>query len=136
MPAYYPVFLDVKNRRCVVIGGGNIGEEKVVKLLEYDAKVTVISPMVNEGVKELADDDKVNWIQREYRPGDLEGAFIAIAATDDNSVNRQIADEATDRNVLLNVVDVTHLCTFIAPSVVRRGEITVATSRSPGRYSR
>ena len=128
MPAYYPVFLDVKNRRCVVIGGGNIGEEKVVKLLEYDAKVVVISPEVNEGVKVLADDHRVVWDQREYRPGDLEGAFIAIAATDDNSVNRQIADEATDRNVLLNVVDVTHLCTFIAPSVVRRGEVTIATS--------
>ncbi len=128
MPAYYPVFLDVTDRRCVVIGGGNIGEEKVVKLLEYNAKVVVISPDVNKGVKGLADDDRVNWFQREYRPGDLEGAFIAIAATDDNVVNRQIADEATERNVLLNVVDVTHLCTFIAPSVVRRGEVTIATS--------
>ena len=128
MPAYYPVFLDVKGRRCVVIGGGNIGEEKVVKLLEYNARVVVISPEVNEGVKGLADDDRVNWLRREYRPGDLEGAFIAIAATDDNVVNRQIADEATERNVLLNVVDVTHLCTFIAPSVVRRGEVTIATS--------
>ena len=122
------LFLDVTDRRCVVIGGGNIGEEKVVKLLEYNDKVVVISPEVNEGVKGLADDGRVNWFQREYRPGDLEGAFIAIAATDDNVVNRQIADEATERNVLLNVVDVTHLCTFIAPSVVRRGEVTIATS--------
>lgn len=128
MPAYYPVFIDVKDRRCVVIGGGNIGEEKVVKLLDCDAKVVVISPEVNDGVRQLARENSVKWIQREYERGDLEGAFIAIAATDDNAVNRQIAQEAEERNVLLNVVDVTHLCTFIAPSVARRGDVTVATS--------
>ena len=128
MPAYYPAFIDVRDRRCVVIGGGDIGEEKVQKLLDCGAKVTVISPEVNDGVRELADGERVAWAQREYRPGDLEGAFLAIASTDDNKVNRQIAQEAEERNVLLNVVDVTHLCTFIAPSVVRRGEVTIATS--------
>ena len=90
MPAYYPVFLDVTDRRCVVIGGGNIGEEKVVKLLEYDARGIVISPEVNDRVKELASEDRITWSQREYSSGDLVGAFIAIAATDDNAVNRQI----------------------------------------------
>lgn len=128
MPTYYPAFIDVKDRRCVVIGGGNIGEEKVVKLLECDAKVAVISPEVNDGVRELVDNDRVTWDQREYQPGDLEGAFIAIASTDENTVNRQIAKEAEERNVLLNVVDVTPLCTFIAPAVARRGEVTVAAS--------
>ena len=128
MPAYYPVFIDVKDRRCVVIGDGNIGEEKVHKLLDCGARLVVISPGVNDGVRDLADDDRVTWIRREYQPGDLEGAFIAVAATDDNTVNRRIAEEAEQRNVLLNVVDVTHLCTFIAPSVVRRGEVTIAIS--------
>ena len=128
MPAYYPAFIDVKNRCCVVIGGGNIGEEKVAKLLDCHADVVVISPEVNEGVRRLAHDDKVVWHRREYRAGDLKDAFIAIAATDDNGVNRAIAKEADDRNVLLNVVDVTHLCTFIAPSVAIRGDVTVAAS--------
>jgi len=128
LPAYYPVFIDVNTRRCVVIGGGHIGEEKVVKLLECDAAVVVVSPEVSDGVRQLADEDKVTWVRREYQGGDLEGAFIAIAATDDNAVNRLIAREAEERNVLLNVVDVTHLCTFIAPSVARRGNVTVATS--------
>ena len=128
MPRYYPVFLDVNQRRCIIIGGGNIGQEKVEKLLECDAKVIVISPEVNARVKEMASDNQTTWDEREYRQGDLEGAFIAIAATDDNEVNRQIAKEAAERNVLLNVVDVTHLCTFIAPSVARRGEVTIATS--------
>ena len=128
MPAYYPVFIDVRDRRCVVIGGGNIGEEKVHKLLDCGAKVVVISPEVNEGVSNLVDNDRVSWVQQEYQPGDLKGAFIAIAATSENQVNRRIAREAQERNVLLNVVDVTHLCTFIAPSVTRRGDVAIAVS--------
>ena len=122
------MFIDVNKRRCVIIGGGNIGQEKVEKLLECDADVFVISPEVNPNVEDLASSQQISWDKREYQQGDLEGAFIAIAATDDNTVNRQIAKEAEDRNVLLNVVDVTHLCTFIAPSVARRGEVTIATS--------
>ncbi len=128
MPAYYPAFVDIRNRRCVVIGGGNIGEEKVRKLLECDADVAVISPEVNEGVRRLVDESRVAWDARAYRAGDLEGAFLAIAATDDTPTNEAIAAEGRERNVLLNVVDVTHLCTFIAPAVARRGEVTVAVS--------
>lgn len=128
MPNYYPVFINTKGRRCVVIGGGNVGEEKVKRLLECEADVVVISPQVKDGVRELVTGGKATWIRRQYRPGDLEEAFIAIASTDDNSVNRQIALEAEQRNVLLNVVDVTPLGTFIAPSVARRGEVTIASS--------
>ena len=130
MPSYYPVFIDVRDRTCVVIGGGRIGEEKVRKLLDCGAKVLVISPEVTDGVRGMVsgDGEKVAWEQREYQRGDLKDAFIAIAATDDNRVNTQIAQEAEERNVLLNVVDVTHLCTFIAPAVVRRGDVTIAVS--------
>jgi len=122
------VFIDVRGRRCVVIGGGAIGEEKIHRLMECGANVAVISPTVTGGVQVIADAGGLEWSQREYRSGDLEGAFIAIAATDDSSTNTRIAEEANERNVLLNVVDVTHLCTFIAPSVARRGEVTIATS--------
>ena len=128
MTVYYPAFINVGDRKCVVIGGGNIGQEKVEKLLECGATVVVISPQVNDGVREMAGSGRVTWMQREYQPGDLDGAFIAIAATDDNAANRAISAEAEERNVLLNVVDVTHLCTFIAPSVARRGDVTIATS--------
>ncbi len=128
MPRYYPAFIDVRDRDCVVIGGGDLGEEKVVKLLECDASVVVISPEVTEKVRGLADRGVVEWIEREYRYGDLERAFIAIANTGDAETDRRIYKEAEERNVILNVVDVTHLCTFIAPSVARRGEVTVATS--------
>lgn len=128
MPRYYPAFIDVRDRRCVVIGGGALGEEKVVKLLECDARVIVIAPEVTPLVEEMSSADKIEWVMRGYQPGDLSQAFIAIASTDSDETNRQIYAEAEKRNVLLNVVDVTHLCTFIAPSVARRGEVTVATS--------
>ena len=128
MPRYYPAFIDVRDRDCLVIGGGDMGEEKALKLMECGARVTVISPSVTSKVEELENEGRLTWTQRQYRPGDLERAFIAIAAADDDAMNREIAREAEERNVLLNVVDVTHLCTFIAPSVARRGEVTVATS--------
>ena len=128
MSRYYPVFIDVEGRTCVVIGGGNIGQEKVEKLVESGADVVVISPEVNALVRQRSESGEIAWVRRGYKVGDLEAAFIAIAATDDNGVNRQIAKEAKERNVLLNVVDVTHLCTFIAPSIATRGAVTVATS--------
>ena len=118
----------MRGRNCLVIGGGPLGEEKVVKLLECNAKVIVIAPEVTPAVEKLAAQGQVEWLMREYRTGDLAQAFIAIASTDDDDTDRQIYAEAEERNVLLNVVDVTHLCTFIAPSVARRGEVTVATS--------
>ena len=128
MPRYYPAFIDVRGRDCVVIGGGDLGEEKVMKLLECDASVVVVSSDVTDRVRELADEGKVEWIRRDYEDGDLERAFIAIANTGDSEMDKRIYREAEERNIILNVVDVTHLCTFIAPSVARRGEVTVATS--------
>ncbi len=129
MPAYYPVFLDVRGRRCVVFGGGDVGEEKAGRLVEYGADTVVISSEVHGSVREIADRGGLTWISRGYLPGDLEGAFIAIVAdTSDGAVNEAVSREALERNVPLNVADVTSLCTWIAPAVVRRGEVIVATS--------
>ena len=129
MPLYYPVFLDLRGRRVVVIGGGAMGEEKVTRLLPYEAQVVVVSPDVTDEVAELADDGTIEWVRRPYRRGDLDGAFIAIVAdTSDDAVNQAVSEEARERNVPLNVADVTELCTWITPSVARRGEVIVATS--------
>ena len=130
MAPYYPAFLDLRDRLCVIIGGGQIAEGKIASLLECGAKIKMISPEVTTQVQGMADAGILRLEKRKYEQGDLDGAFIAIAATNDNSVNREIAEEAEKRNVLLNVVDVTHLCTFIAPSVVKKGEVTVAISTS------
>ena len=129
MPLYYPVFLDLRGRRVVVIGGGAMGEEKVTRLMPYGADVVVVSPDVTDEVSKLAQDGQVEWTRRLYRGGDLEGAFIAIVAdTSDDAVNQVVSEEARERNVPLNVADVTDLCTWITPSVARRGEVIVATS--------
>lgn len=129
MPLYYPVFLDLRKRRVVVVGGGAMGEEKVSRLLPYGADVVVISPDVTDGVRELAEQQSIEWIKRRYMRDDLAGAFIAIVAdTSDSSLNQAVSEEAHARNVPLNVADVTELCTWITPSVARRGEVVVATS--------
>ena len=88
MPRYYPAFIDVRGRDCVVIGGGELGEEKVVKLLECDASVVVVSSDVTDKVRGLAQDGAVEWIRRDYEYGDLERAFIAIANTGDSEVDQ------------------------------------------------
>ncbi len=133
MPAYYPVFLDLRDRRVVVVGGGALGEEKGERLKEYGAKTVVIAPELTPALSHMAQEGEITWIERGYEAGDLEGAFIAIVAdTSDPDVNEAAFDEAKERNVPLNVNDVTHQCTWIAPSVVKRGEVIVATSTGGG----
>ena len=128
MASYYPVFLDLSGRRCVIIGGGLIAEGKVRNLLDHTGSITLVSPTATPQLAEWAQQGKIVWRPRKYQPGDLVDAFLAIAATDDTEVNRTIAAEAEAQKVLLNVVDYTPLCVFIAPSVVKRGNVTVAIS--------
>ena len=128
MPSYYPAFINVSDRTCVVVGGGSVGEEKVKKLLECGAKVRVISPVITKTLSNLQTEGKIEWWQREYQVNDLADAFIAVSATGVHSVDLDISEECSQRNILLNVVDVTHLCTFIVPSIATRGDVTVATS--------
>ena len=129
MPAYYPVYLDLRGRRCVVVGANDVCEEKLPRLLDCGADVVVIGAGATERVSEMASAGEIEWIRRGYRPGDLDGAFIAIVAdTADAAVNEAVSEEARERGIPLNVVDVTHLCSWIAPAVVRRGEVMVAVS--------
>ena len=128
MGDYYPVYLNLAGRSCVVFGGGIVAEGKLPRLVETGARVTVVSPEVTPTIKSLASRGTVHWTPREYQAGDLEGAYLGIAATDDRSVNRLIAQEAERQGVLLNVVDDPELCGFIAPSVVERGPVTLAIS--------
>lgn len=128
MTRYYPAYLDLTGKRCVVIGAGVIAERKVLQLLASDANVTLVSPTATDELERLVGEDKVRWIKRTYAHGDLAGATLAIAATDDEEVNRQVHAEAQREKTLLNVVDVTPLCDFIAPSIIERGAVTVAIS--------
>ena len=128
MPAYYPVFLNLEGKRCVIIGGGIIAEGKISKLKETGAQVTIISPDATPAIQKMAKKGVVEWTARKYQTGDLEGAFLGIAATDVRQVNQQIFQEAEELGVVLNVVDDAELCAFIAPSIVERGPVTVAIS--------
>ena len=110
MSRYYPAYLDIKDRLCVVIGAGKVAEGKVQQLLGAEAQVRIISPESTKFIKDLAGSGQVELIEKDYSTGDLDGAFIAIAATDNTNINRQIRDEASAEKVLLNVVDVTDLC--------------------------
>ncbi len=125
----YVACLMLKGRRCVVVGGGEIGLEKTEGLLACDAGVTLISPDANDELRALADEGSIIWEQREYAGAeDLEGVFMVIAATDDTDINIRVFDDAERRAMLVNIVDVPPLCNFILPAIVRTGALSIAIS--------
>lgn len=123
----FPIFLKLEGRRCLVVGGGKVGTQKIAGLLDAGAEVTVVDPSPSVSVREFLG-DRVVWHERKYFPGDLDGMYLVIAATSDEVVNRQIYDEAQRRGILANVVDVPPLCDFYYPAVVRRGALVLAVS--------
>ena len=125
---FYIACLKLTGRRCVVVGGGEIGLEKVDGLLACDARVVVVAPVLNDALARLASEGSIEWTEREYETGDLEGTFMAIAATDDTDVNIAVYDDAERRAMLVNVVDVPPLCNFILPAIVRTGPLAIAIS--------
>ena len=129
MKVYYPVFIDLTDRNVIVIGGNDMAEEKVNSLLLSNAKVVLISLNINDNLLSLVHEKKISWINRSYKSGDLANAFMVIVAdTSDTDINNSVYQETYKLNILLNVMDVTHLCTFIAPAISRRGEVTAAIS--------
>ncbi len=126
---FYIACLKLKGRRCVVIGGGDIGLEKVEGLLACDAGVTLIAPVAHPELESLAAEGSIEWERRAYAgAADLEGAFMAIACTDDTDVNIAVFDDAEKRAMLVNIVDVPPLCNFILPAIVRTGPLAIAIS--------
>ena len=125
---FYIACLRLTGRRCVVVGGGEIGLEKVEGLLACDGRVVLVAPDAVPELVELAGEGSIEWIRREYRPGDVENTFIAIAATDDTDVNIRVFEDAERRAMLVNVVDVPPLCNFILPAIVRTGPLAIAIS--------
>jgi siroheme synthase-like protein len=125
---FYIACLRLKGRKCLVVGGGDIGLEKVEGLLACDAAVTLIAPEANAELAQLAAEGSIEWQRREYRDEDLDRAFLAIAATDDTDVNIRVYEDAEARAMLVNVVDVPPLCNFILPAIVRSGPLSIAIS--------
>ena len=127
---YYPIQLDIQNRNCLVVGGGQVGTRKVNTLLNCGAKVTVVSPEISERLHYLAETTPLTLKSRPYRSADLEGVFLVIGATDDETLNQQISSDAERRNILCNIADRPEKCNFILPSIVRRDDLVITVSTS------
>lgn len=125
---YYPVNLDVKDRNCLVVGGGRVGSRKVRNLLECGARVTVISPEATPELEELAGQGQIQWHTRDYRASDLDDTFLVIGATDDQRLNRKIHQDAEMVQRLCNIADQPDLCNFILPAIMRQGDLMIAVS--------
>ena len=125
---FYIACLRLTGRRCLVVGAGDVGLEKIEGLLACDAGVHVIAPDACDGVRALAAAGDVEWTERPFAAGDLEGHFLAIAATASTETNIAVFEEAERRSMLCNVVDVPPLCSFILPAIVRTGPIAIAIS--------
>ena len=127
---YYPMFLNVRGKKCLVVGGGEVALRKVQSLLEHGANVEVVSPTLCPELSQMAGEGTIQALQRGYRAEDLEHALLAIAATDDAKTNESVAAEARQRGALVNVVDDPQHSDFIVPSYFSRGDVIVAVSTS------
>ena len=125
---YYPVYLDIKDRQALVVGGGSVGSRKARTLLDCGAVVTVVSTEAGGRLVEYARQGRIELIQRPYRSSDLDGVFLVIGATNDEALNRKISADAHRRGKLCNIADRPEACNFILPSIVNRGDLTIAVS--------
>jgi precorrin-2 dehydrogenase/sirohydrochlorin ferrochelatase len=132
MRKLYPMLVDLTGKRCLVVGGGSVAERKVTLLVECGADVEVVSPTTTSRLAALAATGALRVRRRRVRPSDLAGAFLVVVATDDREVNREVAERVRGAGGLVNVADDPEACTFLVPSVLRRGDLTIAISTGGG----
>ncbi len=123
-----PIFVNIKGRFCLVVGGGEVAARKVALLREADAQVTVVAPKLCHSLRESLERKEISFRQRPFSAADLEGCYLAVAATDDGEVNAQVTAEAEARNIPVNVVDRPELCSFVVPSIIDRSPIVAAVT--------
>ncbi len=127
---YYPAFLDLHGKKVVIVGGGAVAQRKVDTLAEFGADLYLAARELTQGLREKVAQGSVRFLGTEFREPDLDGAMLVIAATDDTELNRRVSLAAKHRGVLVNAVDQPSECTFIVPSILRRGDLVVAVSTS------
>lgn len=128
--SYYPAFLDLHGKKVVIVGGGVVAQRKVETLLQYGADLFLAARELTQALKDHVDRGRIRFLGTEFGETDLEGATLVIAATDDPVLNRRVSLSARQRGILVNAVDQPEDCTFIVPSVVRRGDLVIAVSTS------
>ena len=129
---YYPIYLDLKGRDALVVGGGAVAEGKALQLVEAGARVTVVSPELTEALSAAAGRGEITHIAGSFIEENLNGMFLVISATADRKVNEKVANAASERGLLCNVVDQGDLCDFITPALVTRGELQISVSTGGG----
>jgi len=127
---YYPIYLDIKNRNCLVVGGGSVGTRKVLTLLACGANVTVVSLAATEKLHQLSNNGEIKLEERPFQTTDLDDRFLVIGCTDNQDLNVNIHAEAERHGLLCNIADRPKVCNFILPSIVNRGDLIVAISTS------
>ena len=125
MAKYYPILLNIQDKKCLVVGGGNVAWRKVCSLKEAGARVTVVSP---EFCPEMEREAEIERIQQRYEEGFLNGAWVVVASADDEEVNKKIYYDAAKRGILVNVVDRPEFCSFIVPATISRGDLSISIS--------
>ncbi len=128
--SYLPIFVDIRQRRCLVVGGGEVGERKVLSLLDRDAEVDLVSREVTPVLTGLIEAGRVGYLGPDYETAHLDGAALVFAATDDTALNGRVSREAQERGIWVNAADQPEFCTFIVPASIRRGDLTIAVSTS------
>lgn len=128
MPRYYPMMIDIRDRRCLVVGGGAVALRKVLGLLGAGAKVVVVSPELHPELEVLKGQEKIEHLHRTYRPEDLEATVLGFAATDNPAVNTAVCQEAQRRGIPVNSATRPEEGTFTVPSMIHRGDLTIAIS--------
>lgn len=124
----YPINLKLDRKPCLVVGGGQVAERKIQALLDAQAMVTVISPVLTPALVNLYTDGKIKWEQRAYSVADAKGYCLVISATDHDEINQSVARDCQDLNILLNVVDDPDKCNFFVPAVVNQGSLCISIS--------
>jgi siroheme synthase-like protein len=127
---FYPIFLDISKKSCLIVGGGQVAERKVNILLKFHCTIKVVSPCISGTLKNLVEKGKIHVFLKEYDASDLEGVALVFAATDIEATNQMIRQDAGKRNIPVNVVDNPSLCDFIVPSIVKKDPILIAISTS------
>jgi len=128
MTSFYPINVNIEGKKCLVVGGGKTAERKVATLVRYGGKVVLVSPEATPRLRSYAQKRKIRWHKRRFKLTDVSGAFLVFSATDSETLNREIGQEAKKRTILVNVVDTPEDCDFISPSLVERGHLTISIS--------
>ncbi len=128
--SYFPAFLNIDNKKILLVGGGKIAKDKIEKLLDFTKNITIISQNISPEIRTYIEDFQLKFLEREYEKGDIEGFYMVIVAVDDINLQKEIYYESRGKNILINSVDLIEYCDFIFPAYIKKGDLTISISTS------